>query len=62
MPELFKMQCPKCGYSITTLPEAAKIGLVCPQCKAFVGTSEQKEMSAEELKRVTAALHELLRK
>lgn len=62
MPELLKMQCPKCGHSITTLPEAAKIGFVCPQCKAFIGESKEKEMSEEEIKRITAALHELLKK
>ncbi len=36
MPQLITKQCPKCGKLMNVLPEAAKIGIVCPDCKAFI--------------------------
>lgn len=60
MPQLIKKQCPVCGHTMNILPEASKIGVVCPQCKSFIGDKNDKKMSEEELKRITAALHELL--
>lgn len=61
MPQLITKQCPKCGKLMDVLPEAAKIGVICPQCKAFIGDKNEK-MSEEEIKRITAAIHELLNK
>ena len=59
MPQLITKQCPKCGKLMDVLPEAAKIGVICPQCKAFIGEKNEK-MSEEEIRRITAAIHELL--
>lgn len=61
MPRLIIKQCPKCGKRMNLLPEAAKIGVVCPECKTFIGDKNEK-MSEEEIKRITAAIHELLNK
>lgn len=61
MSRLITKQCPKCGKLMNILPEAAKIGIICPECKAFIGEKNEK-MSEEEIKRITAAIHELLNK
>ncbi len=61
MAQLITKQCPKCGKLMNVLPEAAKIGIVCPDCKAFIGDKNEK-MSEDEIKRITAAIHELLNK
>ncbi len=61
MPRLITKQCPKCGKLMNILPEAGKIGIVCPECKTFIGDKNEK-MSEEEIRRITAAIHELLKK
>ncbi len=59
MPKLITKTCPHCGKLLTILPEASVIGIVCPQCKEFIGDKTVK-MSDEEIKRITAAIHEML--
>ncbi len=54
-------KCPKCGKMLTLTPEAAKVGVVCPVCKTFVGEKNNR-MSEEELKKMTAAVHEMLKR
>lgn len=53
-------KCPKCGKLLTLTPEASKIGVVCPQCKSFVGEKNSK-MTEEELKKLTSAIHEMMK-
>ncbi len=61
MASMVTKSCPKCGKMLVLTREAAKIGVVCPVCKTFVGEKNNR-MSEEELKKMTAAVHEMLKR
>ena len=53
-------KCPKCGKMLALTPESAKIGVVCPVCKTFVGEKDAK-MNSDELRKLSQAIHEMLK-
>jgi phage FluMu protein Com len=54
-------KCPNCGKIMVLPPEAAKIGVVCPNCKTFSGEKKDK-LSDEEIRKVSRTIKELFRK
>lgn len=61
MASFMTKECPNCGKTMVLTPEAAKIGVVCPQCKTMVGQKDSR-LTEEERKKLTAAIHEMLKK
>lgn len=61
MASFLTKQCPNCGKTMLLTGEAAKIGVVCPQCKTMVGQKDNK-LSEEERQKLTAAIHAMLKK
>ncbi|MGN1119100.1 MAG: hypothetical protein ACI4Q4_02005 [Oscillospiraceae bacterium] len=61
MASFITKKCPTCGKNILLTSEAAKIGIVCPQCKTIVGQKDNR-LTEEERKKITAAIHSILKK
>lgn len=61
MASFLTKQCPNCGKTMLLTSEAAKIGVVCPQCKTMLGQKDNK-LTEEERQKLTAAIHAMLKK
>ena len=62
MASVVTKMCPNCGKTLVLTGESAKIGVVCPYCKTMVAQKHNNTLNEDERQRLTAAIHEMLKK